>query len=349
MNLKENLDSALSGEEVDMKPVISVTQIGLTEAMEKVGAAWPEAHKDPELMVKLASAPYKLAGLECIRVPFGLTVEAEAMGATVDLGTPVKTPEVKSSPFETADDIEIPDDFLDTGRIPSVLEAIDIAKEEYPDVPIIVGTTGPFTLTGHLLGIENLVRLIKTEPSDVEDAIENCLDACMDYAEAIMEHEPDAICIAEPTASPELIDPLQFKSMIKPALEDYANFIEDPKSVLHICGNSQDIVADMATIGFDGISIEEAVNIKQAREDIAKVGQNNNGSCAMEGNGSSVIVGNISTSQTLFTGSVDDVKNDVKQALDDGVDVLAPSCGLAPGSPIANVKAMVEARNEYYN
>ena len=105
----------------------------------------------------------------------------------------------------------------------------------------------------------------------------------------------------------------------------------------------------MATIGFDGISIEEAVNIKQAREDIAKVGQNNNGSCAIEGNGSSVIVGNISTSETLFTGSVDDVKNDVKQALDDGVDVLAPSCGLAPASPIENIKAMVEARNEYYN
>ena len=35
MNLKENLDLALSGEEVDIKPVISVTQIGLTEAMEK--------------------------------------------------------------------------------------------------------------------------------------------------------------------------------------------------------------------------------------------------------------------------------------------------------------------------
>ncbi len=42
------------------------------------------------------------------------------------------------------------------------------------------------------------------------------------------------------------------------------------------------------------------------------------------------------------------LKQKLKKALDDGIDILAPSCGLAPLSPIANIKAMVEARNEYY-
>lgn len=66
-------------------------------------------------------------------------------------------------------------------------------------------------------------------------------------------------------------------------------------------------------------------------------------------NSPSLIIGNISTSQTLFTGSVEDVKSEVKKVLDEGVDILAPSCGIAPLSPIANIKAMVEARNEYFN
>lgn len=342
MNFKENLEAALDGEKVDKIPVVSVTQVGITEAMDETGASWPEAHKDSELMAKLASAPYELAGLECARVPFCLTVEAEAMGATVDLGDKEKTPEVKDSPFETADDIEEPDDFLENGRIPVVLESIDILKEKYPDLPIIVGITGPFTLTGHLLGIENLVRLIKTEPTEVEDAIENCLDVCMDYVEEIMDHNPDVICVAEPTASPELIDPIQFKTMIKPALEDLANFIEC-KKVLHICGDSQSIVPDMANIGYDGISIEEAVDLTKARQDIEA---SENSSVSEK---PSVIIGNISTSETLFTGSEDEVKEEVKKALEEGIDILAPSCGLAPKTPIANVKAMVEARNEYYN
>ena len=42
-----------------------------------------------------------------------------------------RTPEVTGTPFESADDIEAPDDFLENGRIPVVLEAIDILKEKY--------------------------------------------------------------------------------------------------------------------------------------------------------------------------------------------------------------------------
>ena len=350
VNPKENLLSVLSGDAVDVTPVVSVTQLAVTEAMDKIGASWSEAHSDPEKMAKLGSSLYELAGLECTRIPFCLTVEAEAIGAKVDLGGKDKPPQVLSSPFSNAEDIDIPSDFLDNGRIPTVLKAIEILKETYEDLPIIVGITGPFTLTGHLIGVENLVRLLKTDIYEVEDAVENSLDACMDYVEALMEVEPDVICVAEPTASPELIDPLQFKSIVKPRLEDLSGFI-NVKKVLHICGSTQDIIIDMASIGYDGISIEEKVDIAKAKEDIEKCSsQSVGGKCLPDtGNSSSVIVGNISTSQTLFTGSVEDVKGDVKKVLEAGVDVLAPSCGIAPLSPIANIKAMIEARNEYFN
>ena len=333
MNLKENLENALSGEEVEIKPVISVTQAGIVEAMAKTNTSWPEAHKDAQQMATLGSSLHELVGLECARIPFGLTIEAQSMGAEVNLGNNERTPEVTSSPFESADDIEAPDDFLENGRIPVVLDAIDILKEKYNDLPIIVGITGPFTLTGHLLGIENVVRYMKTDPDEVEIAIENCLDASLDYIEAIQEHDVDVICVNEPTASPELIDPLQFKSLIKPNLEDLADSI-DTQKVLHICGSTQPIINDMSSVGFDGISIEEAVNITQAKQDI-------DDEC--------VIIGNISTSKTLLSRTPEDVKTEVKKVLDEDIDILAPSCGLAPNTPLANVKAMVEARNEYFN
>ncbi|MDR2831091.1 MAG: MtaA/CmuA family methyltransferase [Methanobrevibacter sp.] len=350
MNLKENLSSALSGSDVDVKPVVSVTQLAIVEAMDKTGASWTEAHTDPEKMAKLGSSLYDLAGLECARLPFCVTVEAEAIGAQVDLGGKDKPPQVSSSPFSNNNDIDIPSDFLDKGRIPTVLKAIEILKETHEDLPIIVGVTGPFTLTGHLLGVESLVKLLKTDPIEVEEQVENSLDADMDYVEAISELEPDAICVVEPTASPELIDPLQFKSIVKPRLEDLANFI-NVKKILHICGSTQSIIHDMATIGFDGISIEEKVDVSKAKKDLIDVSSSSaGGSCSINKEGNiSKIVGNVSTSQTLFTGTIEDVKNDVKRALDDGVDILAPSCGIAPLSPIANIKAMVEARNEYFN
>lgn len=352
MNLKENLLSVLSGEKVDITPVVSVTQLGIVEAMDKIGASWPEAHTDPEKMAELGSSLYELVGLECARIPFCLTVEAEAMGAQVDLGGRERIPEVINSPFNTANDIQVPSDFLENGRIPIVLKSIEILKERYGDeLPIIVGISGPFTLTGHLLGVENLVRYLKSKPEEIEIAIENSLDACMDYVEAIMDVNPDVICVAEPTASPELIDPFQFKTIIKPVLEDLAGFIKT-KSVLHICGSTLPIIKDMATIGYDGVSIEEKLDIALAKEEIVKGGSRRNvggKSLSLLGGDSSKIIGNISTSATLFNTSTEVVKEEVKKILDADVDILAPSCGLAPLSPLANIQAMIESRNEYFN
>ena len=39
----------------------------------------------------------------------------------------------------------------------------------------------------------------------------------------------------------------------------------------------------------------------------------------------------------------------VIQLISEDIDIIAPSCGLAPKTPLANVKALVEARNEYFN
>ncbi|MEN6553375.1 MAG: uroporphyrinogen decarboxylase family protein, partial [Methanobacterium sp.] len=74
MNLKENVLAVLKDEETDVTPVVSVTQLGITEAMEKTDAFWPEAHSDAEKMAALGSSLYELAGLECARIPFCLTV-----------------------------------------------------------------------------------------------------------------------------------------------------------------------------------------------------------------------------------------------------------------------------------
>ncbi|SRR5450759_3271353 len=87
MTLKERLLNALEGKKVDKVPVCSVTQTGIVELMDEVGASWPEAHSDPEKMAKLAIANYELSGLEAVRLPYCLTVLAEATGCEVNMGT----------------------------------------------------------------------------------------------------------------------------------------------------------------------------------------------------------------------------------------------------------------------
>ena len=335
-DLIENLKAALNGEEVEKVPAISATAAAVEEAFPAANVSWPEAHKDAEQMARLGISLHEQAGLECARVPFDLTAEAEAFGCEVDLGDMENTPTLRSHDIvDDVEDLEVPDDFVNNGRLPVILESIEILKNEYPEVPVIVGMAGPFTLTGHLLGVEDLVKMLKTDSFVVEDAVEIALEAQTELVQAFNESGVDVIAVADPTSSPELLYPNDFSEFAQPALEDLSAEMET-ESILHICGNSRPILEEMLDCGFSGISVEEAVDMTEAQQVRAETGAE------------TVMVGNVSTSQTLFSKPVEEVKAEVTQALEKGVHVLAPSCGIAPKSPLANLKAFVEARDEFY-
>lgn len=65
---------------MEVKPVISVTQAGIIEAMEQTNASWPEAHTNPEQMAILGSSLHELAGLECARIPLDLQLKHNLWG-----------------------------------------------------------------------------------------------------------------------------------------------------------------------------------------------------------------------------------------------------------------------------
>ncbi len=336
MDLIENLKAALNGEEVEKTPAISATAAAVEEAFPGAGVSWPSAHLNADEMAKLGISLHEQAGLECARVPFDLTAEAEAFGCEVDLGDMEATPTLKShAPFDDVEDLEVPDDFANQGRLPVIIESIEILKNEYPDVPVVVGMAGPFTLAGHLLGVEDLVKMLKTDSFVVEDVVEVALDAQTELVEAFNDVGVDVICVADPTSSPELLSPDDFFDFAQPALEDLSGAM-DAQSIIHICGNSLPIMEGMLTSGFSGASFEEAVDVAEARKIQEDEGAD------------TVLVGNISTSQTLFSKPTEEVKAEVTAALEKGIDVLAPSCGIAPKSPLANIQAFVEARDEFY-
>ena len=89
MNEKERLLGVLRGEAIPEAPCIcpggmmNAVVVGL---MDRCGIAWPEAHTDPVKMADLARAVYDHKMFENYGVPFCMTVEAEAMGAPVDMG-----------------------------------------------------------------------------------------------------------------------------------------------------------------------------------------------------------------------------------------------------------------------
>ncbi|MEN3017385.1 MAG: methylcobamide:CoM methyltransferase MtaA [Candidatus Methanosuratincola petrocarbonis] len=325
MTPRDRVLGALKGEKTDRTPSSAVTQVGTVEAMKMTGAYWPAAHSDAEQMVKLGTSLYKLAGLETARIPFCLTVQAEAMGCRINMGTMDRQPSVEVHP--PSPPMEIPSDFLSRGRIPVVIRATELMKQ-YSELPKMVGMEGPYTLTGHIIGIERLLLMMIRQREDVIKAIDICTKANIEYAKALIDAGAEVIVVCDPSASPELMSPKDFSSMVKPKLREIASVINKKGAigVLHICGGVQKIIKDMAETGFDALSIEEKVDIVTVKEAIGP---------------KPTLVGNISAAKTLFLGSPEQVREECKRVIDAGIDVLAPGCGIAPQTPLDNIRALV--------
>ncbi len=335
MTLKERLLNALEGKKVDKVPVCSVTQTGIVELMDKVGAPWPEAHSDPELMAKLSISNHELSGLESVRVPYCLTVLAEAMGCEVNMGTKNRQPSVTAHPYpKDLEGMKMPENLLDRGRIPTVLGAIELIRERVgPDVPIIGGMEGPVTLASDLSSVKSFMKWSLKKPELFEQLLDFAAEATITYANSMVDAGADIIAIADPVASPDLMSPDSFKNILQSRLQSFSSNVNSV-TILHICGNVNPVLDYMADCGFEGLSVEEKIgSVKKAKEILGDRAR---------------LVGNISSPFTLLPGPVDKIKTEAKQAITDGVDVLAPGCGIAPMTPLENLKAMVVARDEYY-
>jgi [methyl-Co(III) methanol-specific corrinoid protein]:coenzyme M methyltransferase len=157
MNQKDRLLKALKREPLDRPPAAVPTQNAIADVMEKSGFRWPSAQKYAKDMAGLAWACHEIAGIESVRVPFDINVEAEAMGCATRFGDDSTTPPM--STMKTKQDygsIKIPDPLRD-GRMPEVLEAITLLKEKTADsVPLIAALGTPFELLATTLDFEDI-------------------------------------------------------------------------------------------------------------------------------------------------------------------------------------------------
>ncbi len=150
MNAVDRFVRIVQGESVDRVPVVGVTSVVTVDLMREVGTRWPDAHHAPEQMARAGAAAHVLCGLESVKVPFDMAVEAGALGADIDFGAEATLPKIRTAPFSTPDALEFGDDILTRGRFPVVLEAIRIARRQYGDtVPVLSSMLGPF----HALGL----------------------------------------------------------------------------------------------------------------------------------------------------------------------------------------------------
>ncbi len=322
--------AGIRGEKASRPAVASVNQTATYAQMEAVGAKWPEANMDAELMAKLALGAKTLLDFDAVKVPFCQTIEQEALGCTINPGDEKNLPSIALHPYDAKEgaDIEYPQDFLERGRVPVVCEAVRILKKEVGDSAAIVGgIIGPYSITAELLGITDCLKLIMRNPAALEPFMRAATRCGVELAGALLKAGADVICIEDMMASVSMISPMKFNEIVAQWHVELISKINGP-TVLHICGKIDPIVESMIATKATALSFEPKTNLDLVKK------------CVQDAHRNVGLVGGIDTMDHLFYGEAPDVLKAAVEAKNQGYTVIAPSCSIPPATTTENLKAM---------
>ncbi len=337
LNSRERVLRLFRKEKIDRVPVFSGMGNVTIHGLEKYGWNFPEIHMDARKMASMAASTFQIFGFESAVVPIDLGVEAEALGAGVNFyptHTDIIYPTISQKVAEKVTDlnIQVPSELARAGRIPLVVQAIGYLKEEVGDqVAIGASVLGPYTLAGQLVDLGDLAKSAFKRTDMVHDILDTLAGVLIDICRIYREAGADFVTVREMGAGADILNPRMFETLITPHLTRIFSAAESPK-VLHICGDTDSIVDQMAGCGADAISVEQKNHVAESRKKLGPA---------------TLIFGNIDAYQVQVLGKPGDIDEAVKKAIADGVDAVWPGCDIWPTVPRENMEALMAAARKY--
>lgn len=327
---KERLRQCLAGAETGRPPVIcpgGMMSAATTEVLRQIQG---DFHRDPRVMAAAAEAIRNATGFENLGVPFCMTVEAEPLGSLVDLGDAAVEPRVTAyGAREPAAVTALPcPDPQKEGRLPVVLTAISILTRRNPDVPVLGNLTGPVSLATSIIDPMIFYRLVRKDRAAVHHLLRYLTDYLARYARLQVAAGADAVAIADPAATGEILGRENFRDFVLPCLDRLVQAIRlaGAGAIVHICGDATVLLDELKEIKDAVFSFDSLVNMKKAGERLA----------------GAPLMGNIST-ELLHRGTPDRITRAAAHCLASGVAIVSPACGLSLQTPLDHIQTLTGA------
>ena len=333
MDADTRLRRALARQDTDRPPCIcpgGMMNMVTRELMERAGLSWPHGHTDPARMARLARAAYDAGCFENYGLPFCMTVEAEALGAGVDLGDMRSEPRVARYAIDSLECWDsLPPCDVGAGRMGVAAEAVARLREETRAVPIIGNLTGPMSLAGSLIDPVLLYKGLRRSPGQAQAFLEHVADVILAFGLRLLAAGADVIALSDPSGTGEILGPRLFAAYEVPLLNRILRGLRaaapDAGLIVHICGKMHTVFALLAGIDADALSFDAVVSLKKARAHLPRT----------------AVMGNVSTF-VLETGSPEKVAALTRHCLRSGTDIVSPACGMGNASPLANIRAILQ-------
>ncbi|HWQ73983.1 MAG TPA: uroporphyrinogen decarboxylase family protein [Syntrophomonas sp.] len=330
---KERLLRTLQKSPTERPPVIcpgGMMNAAIIDVMKATGHTLPNAHSDWRLMSSLAEDVQKLTGFENIGIPFCMTVEAEALGSMINFGTLECEPKIDMERFAGVEDVE----YMPIGAIAKspragvVIQSVAELSKHCPDIPVIGSVTGPISTAASIVDPMTFLKQLRKNREISHRVVDYVTDQLIDYVRLLVENGASVISIADPTATGEILGPRFFEDFAVPYLNKLALAVHelDIPVIIHICGDVSMIKPMLAKLRSDALSVDAMVSLQKLKSEF-------NGVTTM---------GNVSTYLLQF-GKEDAVRKTTQSLVTNGIDIIAPACGLSTSTPLSNIKALTQA------
>jgi [methyl-Co(III) methanol-specific corrinoid protein]:coenzyme M methyltransferase len=333
---KERLARRLGGQGTERPPVVcpgGMMNAAVTDVMERGGRTLPEAHHEGALMAELAEDVCTLTGFENFGIPFCMTIEAEALGSGVDYGSLKCEPKIAREAFlhvsETGSFNKDAVGRSKRGR--AVIEAAAALAKRNPDIPVIGSITGPVSTAASLVDPMNFLKELYRDKENSHRFLAQLTEQLVDWALLLADNGAAAVCIADPTATGEILGPRLFEDYALPYLNRIVQAVHGAGKpvILHICGDVKTVKKHLLSLRSDALSVDAMVNLALIKEENREI----------------TTMGNLST-YLLQTGTPEKIRRSALLLLENNIDIIAPACGLSTSSPLENIRAFTGAVKE---
>ncbi len=330
---KERLLRTLDKQPVDRPPVIcpgGMMNSAIVEIMKKTGHTLPSAHLSQELMTALSEDVQSYTSFENFGIPFCMTVEAEVLGSEINYGSLECEPKIKKEVFPSVKEVS----FLSRGamsknhRVAAVVQSIYNLSRNNSDIPVIGSLTGPLSTSASLVEPMQFLKGLRREAEASHKFIDYVCDHLIEYAKLMIDNGAAVISIADPTATGEILGPKMFEEYAVTYLNKIVDSLHKTNVpvIVHICGRMEAVKQQIAMLHGDALSVDAFVSLKNIKTEIPNV----------------ATMGNLSTYLLEF-GTPDKIHMQAERLLADGINIIAPACGLSTSTPLENIKAFTKA------
>ncbi|HEY5270359.1 MAG TPA: uroporphyrinogen decarboxylase family protein [Anaerolineales bacterium] len=265
MNSLERLKHRLRGEGVDRPPNLDIV---MTFAAHHIGRPLSQFYLDHRVLVDAnlcVAEDFNLDIVQAISDPFR---EAADFGLEVDF--PSDSLPVNRKPLLVApEDIKklVAPNPATGPRMSDRVEATRLFREKVGgELPIMGWVEGALAEAADLRSVYETMKDLIQRPLWLEELLEICVQVAIAFARVQVEAGADIIGLGDAVASQ--ISPAMYRRFALPYEQRIFQAVHEMGALarLHICGNTNRIIADMVESGADIIDLDWMVDMKCAAE-----------------------------------------------------------------------------------